>query len=240
MNRKACIYIALITVAGTGVLAASIHGLLRAEHGGSILAWAAMALLTLLIGPLCVQVRPIGCRVSFSDALILLSMLLFGGHLATLTAAVEGYAASSRARGLWPKRLFNTMGMAISIYLSSLLFRRLAPEGGIWGGGWAAVGILIPLMILVAISHYFVNAVLVSIAVSLERNVSPLTVLSGSICWSGTAILVGALAATSVFVLVRQTGIMLFIPVLPIPIILYFIYRAAMGRVEQLKAPSQG
>jgi hypothetical protein len=198
-----------------------------------------MALLTLLIGLLCVQVRPIGCRVSFSDALILLSMLLFGGNLATVTAAVEGYAASSRARGLWPKRLFNTMGMAISIYLSSLLFRRLAPEGGIWGGGWPAVGTLIPLMILVAISHYFMNAFLVSIAVSLERGVSPLTVLSGSICWSGTAILVGALAATTVFLLVQNVGYVLFLPVLPIPIILYFIYRATMSRVENLEALSK-
>ncbi len=238
MNRKTFIYLALVTVGGTWVIGTSIAALLRDDLGGTILIWAVMALLTLAIGPLSVRLRPIGCRVAFSDVLILLSLLLCGTAPATLTAAVEGFAASSRARGLWYKRLFNTMGMAISIHLAALLFAQFVPKGGVWGGGLSA-GTLVPLMIIVAVAHYLVNALLVSIAVACERDLSPWTVLRESVCWSGSEILLGSLAATAVFVLVRQAGFVVVLPALMVPFALYFVYRVTMDRLDRSTVPSR-
>ncbi len=115
MNKRTYAYIALVTVGGTWILGSSLRSLMRDDLGGSIVPWAAMALLTLATGTLNVMIRPIRCRVAFSDVFMLLSLLICGIAPATLIAALEGFAASSRERGQWPKKLFNTMGMAISI-----------------------------------------------------------------------------------------------------------------------------
>ncbi len=240
MNKPTYAYIALVTVGGTCVLGSSLRSLMRDDLGGSIVLWAVMALLTLATGTLNVMIRPIRCRVAFSDVFMLLSLLICGIAPATLIAALEGFAASSRERGQWPKRLFNTMGMAISIHCAALLFVRITPAGGVWGGGWRSVGALVPAMILIGAVHYLVNAFLVSIAVALERGVSPVTVLDGSIFWSGTEILIGSMLATAVFALVRHAGFYVIVPALLIPFGLHFLYRVTIDRLDRGRVPSQG
>ncbi|MCZ6696645.1 MAG: hypothetical protein O7A63_08920 [Acidobacteria bacterium] len=240
MNKPTYAYIALVTVGGTWVLGSSLLSLMRDDLGGPIVLWAVMALLTLATGSLNVMIRPIRCRVAFSDVFILLSLLICGIAPATLIAALEGFAASSRKRGDWPKRLFNTMGMAISIHCAALLLIQIAPEGGIWGAGWRSIGALALAMIVIAAAHYLVNTFLVSIAVALERGVSPVTVFGGSIFWSGTEILIGSLLATAVFALVRQAGFYVAVPALLIPFGLHFIYRVTIDRLDRARVPSRG
>lgn len=240
MNKQTQAYIAAVTVGGTWVLGSSLLSLMRGDLGGSIVLWAVMALLTLATGSLNVMIRPIRCRVAFSDVFILLSLLVCGLAPATLIAALEGFAASSRARGQWPKRLFNTMGMAISIYCAARVFVSLAPAGGVWGGSWRSIGALVPTMILIAAVHYLVNAALVSIAVALERGVSPMIVLGGSIFWSGSEILIGSLLATAVFALAQHAGFFIVAPALLIPFGLHFIYRVTMGRWDRARVPTRG
>ena len=240
MNKPTYAYIALVTVGGIWVLGSSLRSLMRDDLGGSIVLWAVMALLTLATGSLNVMIRTIRCRVAFSDIFVLLSLLICGIAPATLIAALEGFAASSRERGQWPKKLFNTMGMAISIHCAALLFVRITPAGGAWGSSWRSVGALVPAMILIAAVHYLVNAFLVSIAVALERGVSPVTVIGGSILWSGTEILLGSLLATAVFALVRHAGFYVVLPALLIPFGLYFIYRVTIDRLDRARVSSQG
>ena len=241
MNKRTYAYIALVTVGGAWLLGSSLLSLMmRDDLGGSIVLWSVMALLTLATGSLNVIIRPIRCRVAFSDVFMLLSLLICGIAPATLIAALEGFAASSRERGQWPKRLFNTMGMAISIHCAALLFVRIVPDGGIWGAGWRSAGGLVPAMILIGAVHYLVNAFLVSIAVALERGVSPVTVLGGSILWSGTEILIGSLLATAVFALARHAGFYVVGPALLIPFGLHYLYRFTIDRLERARIPSRG
>ena len=77
-----------------------------------ILAWLGIAALTLLIGRLSVKLPFPNCRVSFSDALIFLSVLVYGGDFGTLTAALDGFASSTRQNGTAHKKAFNTAGAA--------------------------------------------------------------------------------------------------------------------------------
>ena len=127
-DLKADLFIGVVVVSGVAVVASSLRHIftdgLEARH----LAWLGIAALTLLIGRLSVKLPFPNCRVSFSDALIFLSVLVYGGDFGTLTAALDGFASSTRQNGTAHKKAFNTAGMALSVHLSAWVFARLLPE----------------------------------------------------------------------------------------------------------------
>ena len=126
---KGNLYIGAVAAAGAAVLVASVSNVLDLGFQSGELAWLGIAVLTVLIGRLSVKLPLPNCRVSFSDAFIFLSVMVFGGDLATLTAALDGFASSSRDKGTWHKKAFNTAGMALSVNLSARVFARLLPAG---------------------------------------------------------------------------------------------------------------
>jgi len=235
-------YIAVVLAAGTAVLSMSRRSIAGRQYGAEIAAWGAMALLTVLVGRLSMRLPLTTCIVSFADALLFLTVLLFGPDLATVTAALDGYAASRRARGTWIKRAFNTTGMALSVNLSSRLFFRVLPEGRVWGGavGLSALGLVVPMVVLLG-AQYLINTSLVAGVVLLKEGVPLVTVWRESFAWAGTAALAGSVAAGMVFLVILEDGIGAFLAILPFPVVLYFAYRASLrGRVPGAGAPSRG
>ena len=170
-DMKGNVFIGAVAAAGAAVLGQSLYhvaaGGLEAKH----LAWLGIAALTLLVGRLSVKLPLPHCRVSFSDAFIFLSVMVFGGDLATLTAALDGFASSSREKGTWHKKLFNTAGMAMSVSLAARVFAGLAPQAGLWSGRVTAVDLLLPVAGL-AFTQYVLNTALVSGVVALKEHQS--------------------------------------------------------------------
>src|SRR6266508_5759789 len=121
-DMKANLFIGVVAAAGAAVLGSSLYGLAGAGFETKDLGWVAIALLTVLVGRLSVNLPLPHCRVSFSDAFIFLSVMVFGRDLATLTAALDGFSSSSRDKGTLHKRVFNTAGMALSVNLASRVF----------------------------------------------------------------------------------------------------------------------
>jgi hypothetical protein len=180
------------------------------------------------------------CRVSLSDALVFLSVLLFGPALATVTGALDGYAASSRQRGTWQKRLFNTTAMAVSVHLAARLFMLAAHRGGVWGeSGLTASRLVVPLLVLAA-AQYVLNTALVGGIVTLKEGVPFMAVWRGSVCWSGTGYLAGSIAAALAFFAVRQAGVFSFVVILPFPAIFFLAYQAALGWPGRRKMSQEG
>jgi len=231
---KGNLYIGAVAAAGAAILAGSLRNIFASGFGTQDLAWLGIAILTLLVGRLSVMLPLPSCRVSFSDAFVFLSVMVFGGDYATLTAALDGFASSSRARGTWHKRLFNTAGMAISVNLSARVFARLLPEGGVWGARFAAEDLLLPVAAL-AFTQYLLNTALVSGAVALKEHASPLAIWQDSSPWAGTACLAGSAAAAIVFLVVREIGVISAFAILPFPAILYLTYRACLERLVRAK-----
>src|SRR3989454_3405404 len=128
-DMKGNLYIGVVAAAGGAVLVASVGNVLALGLQSSELAWLGIAVLTVLVGRLSVKLPLPHCRVSFSDAFIFLSVMVFGGDLATLTAALDGFASSSRAKGALHKRVFNTAGVTLSLQPAARLFASLAPPG---------------------------------------------------------------------------------------------------------------
>ena len=120
-NTGANLFMAAVWGAGAVVLAASLRRLLAEGLEARHLAWLGLAALTVVAGPLSARLPLPNCKVSFSDASIFLSLLAFGPHLATVTGALDGFAASTRRGGAWYKRIFNTAGMAVSVLVQYLV-----------------------------------------------------------------------------------------------------------------------
>src|SRR5712692_10412012 len=113
---RAKLYIGAVAVGGGAVLLQSLRELVQAGIGPRLFAWVAIAALTILLGRLTVKLPlATSCRLSFSDAFIVLSLLLFGVGPATLIGGLEGFFATPRGRGTGAKKLFNTTGIAIAV-----------------------------------------------------------------------------------------------------------------------------
>jgi uncharacterized membrane protein len=233
-DRRANLFIAMVVATGAVVLVDNLRLVLAEGLEMRHLAWLALAALTIVVGPLSVRLPLPNCRLSFSDASIFLALLAFGPHLATLTGALDGFAASTRRGGVWYKRAFNTAGMAISVYLSSLVFTRLLPAGRLHGPGLSAVDLVLPVAALVFV-QYLVNTALVSTVVALKEHVSPMAIWQDASPWAGTAYLLGSAAAALVFFAIRELGVFLALAAVPFPAILYFTYRACLSRLLKMK-----
>ncbi len=235
-NPMTSIYVAAVTATGAAVIALSVRNLLAADLGRTLYAWAAITLLTAFVGELSLKLPVRGCRLSFSDALIFLSFLVFGVDLATITAAVDGYTASSRRKGGWHKRLFNTAAMAIAINVAARLFNWLLPAQAMAAGVRLRVLDLVAPLLLIAAAQYAVNTALVSVAVALEKGIPLSDTWRRTFSWNGLALISGAAAAGIVFMVVRTVGLGSFIAILPVPIVLYHSYRVWKHRVIEKRA----
>ncbi len=228
------LYIGVIAAAGGAVLVSSVSNILALGFQSSELAWLGIAVLTVLVGRLSVKLPLPNCRVSFSDAFIFLSVMVFGGDLATLTAALDGFASSSRDKGTWHKKAFNTTAMALSANLSARAFAWLLPQGGLWGERFSAIDLMVPVAAL-AFTQYVVNTALVSGVVALKEHQSLVAIWQDSSPWAGSAYLAGSLAAAVVFLVVRELGVVSAFAILPFPGILYLTYRACLDRLVRTK-----
>ncbi len=228
-DMKAHLFIGAVAAAGAAVLGSSLYRLAGAGFETKELAWVGIALLTVLVGRLSVNLPLPHCRVSFSDAFIFLSVMVFGRDLATLTAALDGFASSSRDKGTVHKRVFNTAGMALSVNLASRVFAHLLPDGGRAGSELGLVELLLPVTAL-AVAQYLLNTALVSCVVALKEHASLVAIWRGSSPWAGTAYLAGSLAAALAFQVVHALGVVSTFVVVPFPIVLYLAYRACLDR----------
>lgn len=231
---KGNLFIAVVIAAGAAAIGESLRQIVAAGLETRQLAWLGLAVLTLLAGRLSVKLPLPQCRLSLSDPFIFLSVLVFGGHLATLTAALDGFAASAGARGTGHKRAFNTAGMAISVYLSSRAATWMVPRLGAWGLRLSMFDLVVAVSAL-AFVQYLVNTALVSTVVALKEHVSLLSLWRDSSPWAGSAHLAASVAAAIVFLVVRALGAASAFAILPFPIVLFLAYRAFLKRPVAVK-----
>jgi hypothetical protein len=237
-DPKADLYIATVVVAGVAALGSSLRHIMAGGLDAQHLAWIGIAVLTILVGRLTIRLPFPNCRVSFSDALIFLSVLVFGGDFGTLTAALDGFASSPRQKGALHKTAFNTAGMAVSVRLSAWLFERLLPDAASISRP-SSLQLLLPVAAL-ALSQYLLNTLLVSTAVTLKDHASFFAIWRNASPWAGVAYLTGSLAAAAVFVAVRDLGVLLTLTVLPIPVIVHFTFRAVLGQLTHQRVTVPG
>jgi hypothetical protein len=220
------IYIGALVAAGGVALTLSLRESLTSAHDSRILMWSGLAVLTLAFGRLAVRLPFRQCRLSLSDVFLFASAVMFGPALATINAAVDGYASSASSSRSWYKRLFNTASMALSINLSSHLFASTSPSRGLpVPGPHSVLDYLVPLSLMV-LAQYLLNTTFVATVVMLKEGVSFTAIWQDTTPWAGGAYLFGAVAVGTIMLLAETAGPAVFLSILPLPILLYFTCRS--------------
>jgi len=234
---NADLYIGAVAAIGAAIIGASVRGAFDQGLTMAYLPWIGLVILTVLTGHVSLRLPVPNCKVSFSDGFIFLSLLLCGPSLATLTAALDGFAASARRGGTWHKRIFNTAAMAISMDLASNLFGHVLPQGSL-AAGQAGLGRLVLAMLLLAVAQFVLNTALVSVAIALKEGVSFVAVWESSLSWVAIGYLAASAVAILIFLGVRGLGVGTLAAILPLPFVLYHSYRVLLSRAV-VKVSSQ-
>jgi hypothetical protein len=159
------------SVVSAGLVLLSIAGY-RLFHDETSLAWLVFSLLTLTAGSLSLKIPGVNGRVCVGDALITLSVLLFGPVLGAVTAALEAITGSLRC--LTSSRrleflLFNVGAMTVSAYTAGRVLYAFQGQPLFNHGQFTAVPVLpVPLMAF-ALTYFAVNTFLVAAAGALEK-----------------------------------------------------------------------
>ncbi len=222
-------YASAIVAAGTIAIVLSLHNLYVSPISPR---WLIIAGFTLVSGAMTLRMSSVPTSFSVSDTFTLATLLLFGPSAATLTVALDALVMAlcvgKRQSGL--KLAFNATEPALAMWLAGQLFAGLA--GGRAFVDPASVGsLLLPLTFCTAV--YFVlqtGLVAVVVALSTEKPIFDVWRDNYTRLWAsffGGAYIAGLLVFAT-----RELGPAYLIVVLPLPLILHYTFKIALGSIE--------
>jgi HD-GYP domain-containing protein (c-di-GMP phosphodiesterase class II) len=166
--------------------------------------WLILASLTIVTGAFTIKLPGVNSKISLSDTLICINLVLFGPAAGTLTAALDGIIGSARAKTVSRRlefALFNGSSMALSAFLGGLAFSSLIGKPMLYHDPITPIGSLLPALALLALVYYFANSTFVAIIVALEQRQSIFAVWREKFLFA----IVNYVAAASVAGLLAQT-----------------------------------
>jgi HD-GYP domain-containing protein (c-di-GMP phosphodiesterase class II) len=171
--------------------------------GNTAYQWLILASLTIVTGSLTIKLPGVNSKISLSDTLICINLVLFGPAAGTITAALDGIFGSLRAKTASRRlefALFNASSMALSACLGGLAFWTLVGKP-LYRDPITPIGSLLPALALLALVYYFANSTFVATIVALEQHVNVFSVWREKFLFA----IVNYIAAASVAGLLAQT-----------------------------------
>ena len=227
LSFRARVFIGVLVGTGTYAVGASAYEL--SLHPPE-LTWLVLAGLTLLTGAFSIKLPSISARISVSEAFVFAATLLFGPSAATIVVTLDAIILTFYSRRVdrsAVRALFNVCAAATSIWIASHIFQLLLPETP---ASPRLDEILVPVAVLAA-SYFAINSSFVALAVSLERNLSPIQVWKNNFAWVGLNYLGGASVAMLLVTYRQKIDITALSVIVPILAITYLTFRASLGRV---------
>ena len=197
--------------------------------------WLVLAGLTLLTGSFSVKIPSVAAKISVSEAFVFASVLLFGPATATVIVALDSFVMS-----LWVRHdrrspirsLFNLSSGALAIWTAASAFYWLSQ---------ATPGVLEELLPLerhlwqlfaLAALYFLINSALIAIALGFERGANPARLWWENFPWFSLNYFGGVSVAALLVSYTRSVDLSAIGIILPLLLISYFTYRAALGRIE--------
>jgi len=227
LSFRARVYIGVLVGTGTFAVGQSAYDLALNPPDPT---WLVLAGLTLLTGSFSIKLPSISARISVSEAFVFAATLLFGPAAATIVVTLDAIILTFYSRRVdrsGVRALFNVCAAATSIWIASHIFHQLLPTTP---ASPRLNEILLPVAVL-ASSYFAINSSFVAIAVSLERNLSPLQVWKNNFAWVGLNYLGGASVAMLLVTYGKNIDITALSVIVPILAITYLTFRASLGRV---------
>ncbi len=200
-----------------------------------------LVLFTLFVSSrLCVPIPRTTGKISFSDALIFLVMLLYGGEVAILLGAAEIFIASRFVRP--PVSLFTStfnaamMGLSTLVTWGALTFIYGDVTALARGEFTAAFASALCVMGLV---QYVVNTAIVSAHTALKANEPLWVTWRNKYLWTSITYFGGASAAGITIKLASTAGVYALVAAAPIIVIIYLTYRTYLNNIEAMSAAAK-
>src|SRR5262245_17413816 len=232
-SRAGKLYLWSVIIAGSFAISRSLYELLAVRPIG--FQWFILAALTLISGSATVRLPSSVASISISETFVCTSVLLYGPAAGTVIVALDALVISywlSKRRGNEPIRaLFNIAAPAVSAWLSSQLFFRVAQIPPLTQAP-ASVNQILPGLVVFALAYFGLNSWLVTFVIALERRLDPVKVWTSTFAWLSLNYFGGASVAMLFVGRNGKIDVGYVGVILPLLLVLWFTFRTTMGRLE--------
>ena len=231
LTRLGRIYVWSVITAGFAVVGGSIYRLYVEPIDSQ---WFILAALTLISGSATVRLPSTYASISISETFVFTAVLLYGPAAGTVIVALDGLVGSfwiSKRNQEVHRALFNMSAPAISGWSSAHLFFMVAGIAPLVKEPSPTDAIL-PALVLFALTYFGLNSWLITFVIALEKRLNPLKVWTKSFGWLSLNYFGGASVAFLLVGYNRTINVGYIGAIIPLLLVLYFTFKAAMGRVE--------
>src|SRR5437763_11803091 len=196
---------------------------------------------TLLISSrFCVPIPRTTGQVSFSDTLLFLTMLLYGGEVAVLLAAAELFATSRFGKRPFSMftSLFNGAMMACSTFITVVVVRLFFGRVDALPHDEFSAKFVAALCVI-ALTQYVSNTVIAAVHTSLKGNEPLWSTWRNKYLWISITYFGGASAAGISVKLASTAGFYALVAAAPIIAIVYLTYRTYLENIEAMAAAAK-
>src|SRR6267142_2572743 len=225
------VYVWAVIVAGFAVVGGSIYQMYVEPIGNQ---WFILAALTLISGSATVRLPSSYASISISETFVFTAVLLYGPAAGTVIVALDGLVISfwlSKRHREFHRALFNMSAPAISVWCSSHLFFAAAHIAPLVKEP-SPINAILPALILFALTYFGLNSWLITFVIALEKRLDPFQVWKSSFGWLSLNYFGGASVAFLLVGYNRAINLGYVGAIVPLLLVLYFTFKAAMGRVE--------
>lgn len=189
-----------------------------------------LALMVVVASQIAVRIPRVSGRITVSDTLIFLTMLLYGGEVAILLSAVEGVCSSLPFTRKIRTILLNVGLLTTSTALTALALRFFCgPLVSIVRPTYSADFILA--ICVMALVQYIANTVLIAIEKSCKIDQPIWTTWRKFYLWTSITYFAGASAAGILAHLILAFGFYAVLGTIPIVAIIYFTYETYLKNI---------
>ncbi|HKS27695.1 MAG TPA: ATP-binding protein [Pyrinomonadaceae bacterium] len=217
-----------IIAIGSAVILFSLY---RLEWKQLDLKFLLLGLMVIICSRVAVPIPRVSGRITVSDAIIFLTMLMYGGEAAILLAAMEGVCSS-----LWISRktitiIFNSTVLAFSTFITAWAVRLMfGPIVDVADGGYTANFLVV--LCVMALVQYVMNTGLIAVEKSCKLNQSFWQTWKTYYLWTSITFFAGASLAGITAHLIDTFGFYAVLATLPIIAIIFFTYQTYLKNLE--------
>ena len=187
-----------------------------------------------------VKIPRVKTHVAVSDTFVFLSLLLYGGEIAILLAAVEALFSSWRFCSKKITIAFNVAAMAFSTSIVVLMLTTF----GLYANGEvlrqnASIRNLIIALSVIALTQFFVNTLLASLYDSFKAALPWWETWKSKYIWTFFTYFSGAVGAGALLKLAQYAGFGLIVATFPVILFVFLAYRMYLKNVEMSIAQAE-
>jgi putative nucleotidyltransferase with HDIG domain len=231
LPQRGQLFVAVVTLAGTAVIAHSISEVWRESLGPR---WLILAVLTLLSGSATVKLPSVPATISISETFVFTSVLLYGPSAGTTIVALDGLIISSwfaRRRKELYRIAFNMAAPALSIWIAAQVYFLFPEVKPLISSRIGINQIIFPLLAFTLL-HFVINSLLIAIAVGFETGRNVWDIWRRDFLWLSLNYFGGASVSALLVVYTRDIDPAYLSVIVPLLLILYFTFKIPMARVE--------